>query len=100
MNNTNQLRISRKNEILDRLGISKSPFHNRINDGLFPPPISLGERAVGWPSYEVDEILSYLVAGKTKEAVKTLVCAQIRYREKSIASSSTVYSNALAKYSK
>ena len=35
--------------------------------------MSLGARAVGWPSDEVDAINSARIAGKTDEEIRTLV---------------------------
>jgi prophage regulatory protein len=70
---TTLLRIERKPEVLDRAGFSASTLHTRINQGLFVPPVSLGERAVGWPSHEVSQIIAALVAGKSKEDISQLV---------------------------
>ncbi|ABU70112.1 AlpA family phage regulatory protein [Vibrio campbellii] len=54
-----EIKIERKNQVLSRVSFSKATLHRYINCGKFPPPISLGGRAVGFFSHEVDE---YLIA--------------------------------------
>jgi len=38
-------------------GLSRSTLYNRIAEGSFPAPISLGGRAVGWIEAEIQEWL-------------------------------------------
>ena len=40
-----------------RTGLSRSTIYLRISDGLFPKPISLGGRAVGWLEAEINDWL-------------------------------------------
>jgi prophage regulatory protein len=54
-------------------GLSRSTIYQRIADGLWTKPVSLGARAVGWPSDEIDAINSARVAGKSDEEIRTLV---------------------------
>ena len=42
-------------DIAQTVGLSKSTIYKRIADGSFPPPISLGERAVGWVDSAIDD---------------------------------------------
>ena len=49
--------ILRRNQVIQRTGISTSSMYNYIADGLFPKPIQLGTRSVGWLEQEVDEWL-------------------------------------------
>ena len=65
--------IERKSELLPRIGLSRSNLHNKIQLGLWCPPISLGERAVGYIKYESDEVLSAYINGFTPEEIKELV---------------------------
>jgi prophage regulatory protein len=37
-----------------RTGLSRSTIYLRVSEGAFPPPVSLGARAVGWLESEVD----------------------------------------------
>jgi len=38
-----------------RTGLSRSSIYLKVSQGEFPAPISLGSRAVGWLSSEIDE---------------------------------------------
>lgn len=48
-------RFLRLPEVLERTGLSRSTIYVRLEQGLFPRPVSLGARAVGWIESEVDE---------------------------------------------
>ena len=54
-------------------GLSRSTIYLRIAEGLWTKPVSLGARAVGWPSDEVAAINAARIAGKTDEEVRALV---------------------------
>ena len=45
-----------------RTGLSRSTIYQRVADGDFPRPVSLGPRAVGWLAHEVDEWIADRVA--------------------------------------
>ena len=50
-----RVRFLRLPEVLERTGLSRSTIYVRLDQGLFPRPVSLGARAVGWIESEVDE---------------------------------------------
>lgn len=54
-------------------GHSHSTHYLRISQGLFTKPVSLGARAVGWPSNEVAAINAARIAGKTDDEIRELV---------------------------
>ncbi len=54
-------------------GLSRSTIYLRIAQGLWTKPVSLGARAVGWPSDEVAAINAARIAGKDDEEVRALV---------------------------
>lgn len=54
-------------------GLSRSTIYLRIAQGLWTKPVSLGARAVGWPSDEVTAINAARIAGKNDEEVRALV---------------------------
>jgi prophage regulatory protein len=54
-------------------GLSRSTIYLRIVQGLWTKPISLGARAVGWPSSEVTAINAARIAGKTDDEIRALV---------------------------
>jgi len=56
-------------------GLSRSTIYLRIEEGLFPKPVSLGGRAVGWPANEVETLNAARIAGKSDEEIRELVVA-------------------------
>jgi prophage regulatory protein len=54
-------------------GYPRSTLYLRIAQGLWTKPVSLGERAVGWPSEEVAAINAARISGKTDEEIRVLV---------------------------
>ena len=54
-------------------GLSRSTIYLRVSQGLWTRPVSLGARAVGWPSDEVEAINEARIAGKTDAEVRALV---------------------------
>lgn len=47
--------ILRLPDVKQRTGLSRSSIYNAINAGVFPRHVSLGARAVGWLSNDIDE---------------------------------------------
>ena len=81
MSKTSTIRIIRKPEALDKLGLSKSTLHIRIKDGLLPPPIPLGGRAVGFIEHEIEATLAALVSGQSNEKIQQLVKSLVEKRQ-------------------
>ncbi|TKF31282.1 helix-turn-helix transcriptional regulator [Enterovibrio norvegicus] len=48
-------RILRVKEISELLGLSKSTIWRMRRDGLFPAPLKIGPRAVGWRESDVTD---------------------------------------------
>lgn len=47
--------IQRRNKVLQRTGITgNSTLYYLIEKGLFPRPVKLGKRSVGWKKSDVD----------------------------------------------
>ncbi|EDQ01221.1 helix-turn-helix transcriptional regulator [Shewanella benthica] len=74
--NQYQPRIIRKPDVINETGLSKLTLYNRIKDGLFPPPISLGARAVGFVKSECEAVINAMIAEQTPEKIKALVNSQ------------------------
>ena len=70
---TNVLRMLRLPATCDRVGRGQSTIYSDIADELFPPPISLGARAVGWPEHEVERLLAARITGATDDQIRELV---------------------------
>ena len=48
-------------------------IYNAIRAGLFTVGVHIGQRARGWPDYEVDAINAARIAGKSDDDVRELV---------------------------
>lgn len=67
------LKIERRKETTARAGHSNSTLHNKIKAGLWVPPVSLGERAVGFFKHETDELLAAYANNFDPDEIRTLV---------------------------
>jgi prophage regulatory protein len=52
---SNTPRILRLNAVTDKIGMPSSSIYLMIANGIFPKPIKLGKRSVGWLESEIDE---------------------------------------------
>ena len=73
MKRTESLKIERKPEVLQRIGLSRSTLHSKVQNGLWCPPISLGARAVGFLKHETDELIAAHMNGYSLEQLRELV---------------------------
>ena len=60
--------IIRRKQVQVRTGLSRSTIYQRVSDGTFPKPISLGARAVGWIDSEISDWLN----GQIEQSRKTV----------------------------
>lgn len=67
------MKIVRLPQVLQRRGRGRSAHYEDISKGLFTRPVRIGARAVGWPDYEIDAVLSAQIAGKQPDAIRQLV---------------------------
>ena len=81
MTNKTQIHFKKLSEILPLFGCGKSTFYQKINNGLICPPVSLGERAVGYLAHEVDSVLQAMAAGKSQVEIKKIVQRLVDSRE-------------------
>ncbi len=54
IDNANKERFLRLADVKTRTGLSRSTIYLNIANGLFPRPVSLGLRSVGWLESEID----------------------------------------------
>ncbi len=52
---------------------SDASIYNAIRAGMFPVGVQIGQRAKGWPDYEVKAINSARIAGKSDDEIRNLV---------------------------
>ena len=48
-------RILRMPAVQQKVALCKASIYNRIKDGTFPKPISLGGKSVGWLESSIDQ---------------------------------------------
>lgn len=76
--------ILRRRHVQSETGWARSTLYLRILEGLWPRPISLGARAVGWPASEVSAMNAARIAGlsdaQIRQLVVELVAARHRYQ--------------------
>jgi prophage regulatory protein len=54
---------------------SDASIYNAIRDGLWTTGVAIGQRAKGWPDYEVDAIIAARIAGTSSDGIRELVKA-------------------------
>ena len=47
----------RPREVVERTGLSRVTIWRRVRAGKFPPPVILGEHAIGWPNSVITDWL-------------------------------------------
>lgn len=62
--------ILRLPEVKSRTGLSRSGIYVRIQQGSFPPQISLQGRAVGWVEAEIDAWVKQQISASRGSAVE------------------------------
>ena len=68
------MQILRLPSVKGRVGHkSDASVYNDIRAGLFTAGVSIGQRAKGWPDYEVDALIAARIAGKTDAELRELV---------------------------
>ena len=65
--------ILRLPDVKASTGLSRSTLYLRIAQSVFPHPVSLGGRAVGWPAHEVEALNAARIAGKPDADIHALV---------------------------
>ena len=73
--------LLRINDLKTILGLCKSSIYLRIKQGLLPPPVLNGERAVRWPSREIETIIAAQISGKPNGVIKALVSQLVADRK-------------------
>jgi prophage regulatory protein len=49
------MRILRLKDVIEKTGLARSTIYKYVDAGIFPKPIPLGGRSVGWVDAEVHE---------------------------------------------
>lgn len=81
MNSHKDIIFQTMGETLSPIRISKSTLYKRIKDGLMPPPVNIGLRAVRFLKHENNAVFAAMAAGQSKEEIKILVKNLIKERK-------------------
>lgn len=73
-------RILRRLAVEDLTGLRRSSLYATIAAGLFPPPVAIGARSVGWPEREVLAINAARIRGASTDEVRQLVVSLVSRR--------------------
>jgi prophage regulatory protein len=65
--------ILRRKQVEEATGYSRSTIYLRISLGLFPRPVQLGSRMVGWPQREIAAINGAFISGRSDAEIRALV---------------------------
>ena len=65
--------IIRRKQVQAETGYSRSTIYLRMSQGLWPKPVSLGPRSVGWPAADVAAMNVARIAGRTDDEIRALV---------------------------
>jgi prophage regulatory protein len=65
--------ILRRKQVERETGYSRSTIYLRISQRLWPKPVSLGARAVGWPASEIQAMNAARIAGRSDDEIRELV---------------------------
>lgn len=63
------MRLLRLNEVMVKVGLSRSSIYRRMENNEFPRSISLGGRSKGWIDSEVDEWIMQRIADQRGDAI-------------------------------
>ena len=63
-------RLLRRPEVEARVGLRVSAIYEKMSKGLFPRPVKLGERAVGWPETEIDAWVEERLAERDRSSAR------------------------------
>jgi prophage regulatory protein len=67
------LTILRRYRVEHETGYSRSTLYRHMAEGLWPKPVKIGLRAVGWPASEVAILNAARIAGRTDGEIRDLV---------------------------
>lgn len=81
MTSPTSIRFLRLTELRGRRGQSTSSIYRDIRNGLFPPPIKLGENTSAWPEHEADAIARAQIAGADDARIRSLVAELVAARK-------------------
>jgi len=74
------MQIIKLKSVVKTTGLSRSTIYNKISEGVFPKPIRLGERAIGFLESEVQAFVALLVKGVSNEEMRVAIIDIVKNR--------------------
>lgn len=71
-------------QVLVVSGLSRTTFYLYVTNGLMTSPVSLGARAVGWPSGEIAALNAARISGVSEARIRQLVSELHHRRERAL----------------
>lgn len=65
-NDLTDIRILRRHQVIDRVGLCRAQIYSMIEQGKFPRQITLGVNSVGWVEAEINAWLKARIAERDK----------------------------------
>ena len=81
MNSNEFFQLIRRPQILELTLRSKSSLHLDEKEGLFCPPISIGDRAVAYILSEVEAVIQARIEGQTPKQIRMLATELLASRK-------------------
>jgi prophage regulatory protein len=63
-------KLLRLPDVMRQTGLRRAAIYARIREGVFPPPVKIGKRAVAWPESEVQAWIAERVADARERDVE------------------------------
>ena len=82
---TPDIQFIRSNKVHKILAIGRTAVDCGIADGVIPPRISIGKRAAGFLKHELEAVIIARAAGRSDEAIRSLVTQLVLSREVTLA---------------
>ena len=82
---TPNIQFIRSNEVHKILALGRTAVDCGIADGVIPPRISIGKRAAGFLKHELEAVIIARAAGRSDEAIRSLVTQLVLSREATLA---------------
>ena len=82
---TPNIQFIRSNEVHKILALGRTAVDCGIADGVIPPRISIGKRAAGFLKHELEAVIIARAAGRSDEAIRSLVTQLVLSREVTLA---------------
>ena len=82
---TPNIQFIRSNEVHKIIALGRTAVDCGIADGVIPPRISIGKRAAGFLKHELEAVIIARAAGRSDEAIRSLVTQLVLSREVTLA---------------